>query len=98
MSIDLDIQPLTRQRLPDLAALFGQGGDPKWSWCASFRVRAVTFYHASPTANRAVLERAVDELSAGLPPAESVIGGMGYGAYESTTSIRMRLLIRPFDS
>ena len=29
----LDIQPLTPERLPHLAALFNQGGDPKWCWC-----------------------------------------------------------------
>ncbi len=32
MPADLDIQPLTPDRLPDLAALFEQGGDPKWCW------------------------------------------------------------------
>jgi hypothetical protein len=29
---DLQIVPLTRERLPDLAQLFGEGGDPKWCW------------------------------------------------------------------
>jgi len=31
----LEIQPLTPARLPDLAALFAQGGDPKWCWYQS---------------------------------------------------------------
>ena len=35
----VEILPLTPDRLPDLAALFEQGGDPKWCWCAYFRVR-----------------------------------------------------------
>lgn len=33
------IHPLTPERIPDLAKLFGQGGDPKWCWCSFFRVR-----------------------------------------------------------
>jgi ribosomal protein S18 acetylase RimI-like enzyme len=64
MTADLEILPLTAERLPDLAALFGQGGDPKWCWCASFRVRGVEFANADPAANRSVLERAVDTTAA----------------------------------
>jgi GNAT superfamily N-acetyltransferase len=60
VSSDLDIQALTRERLPDLAALFGQGGDPKWCWCSFFRLRNADFAHATADTNRAVLERAVD--------------------------------------
>jgi hypothetical protein len=36
---DLTIVPLTPERLDDLATLFDRPGDPKWCWCASFRVR-----------------------------------------------------------
>ena len=39
----LEIHPLTPSRLPDIAGLFGQGGDPKWCWCAFYRVRGVDF-------------------------------------------------------
>jgi hypothetical protein len=38
-SDDLRIHPLTPDRFADLATLFEQGGDPKWCWCMSFRVR-----------------------------------------------------------
>ena len=55
----LDIHPLTPDRLPDLAALFGQGGDPKWCWCAFYRVRGVDFSTATAEGNREVLEEAV---------------------------------------
>lgn len=55
----LVIHPLTPARLPDLAALFGQGGDPKWCWCAYFRVRGMDWTNSSPAGNRRVLERAV---------------------------------------
>ena len=59
MAADLEIHPLTPKRLPDLAALFGQGGDPKWCWCAYFRVRGMTWSNATAASNRAVLEKAV---------------------------------------
>jgi GNAT superfamily N-acetyltransferase len=58
MVTDLAIHPLTAKRLPDLASLFEQGGDPKWCWCASFRVRGMTFSKYNPADNRAVLEKA----------------------------------------
>lgn len=56
----LEILPLTPARLPDLAGLFGEGGDPKWCWCSFFRVRNVDFQQATAESNRAVLEHAVD--------------------------------------
>jgi GNAT superfamily N-acetyltransferase len=55
---NLEILPLTTERLPDLAGLFGQGGDPKWCWCSFYRVRGVDFRTATAMGNRAVLERA----------------------------------------
>jgi len=55
----LEILPLTHGRLPDLAVLFGQGGDPKWCWCASFRLRSADFTKSNPDLNRQVLEQAV---------------------------------------
>lgn len=61
---DLEILPLTPERLPDLATLFGMGGDPKWCWCAFFRVRGVDFANADVEANRRVLERAVETTAA----------------------------------
>ena len=60
----LEIQPLTPDRLPDLASLFNQGGDPKWCWCAFFRVRSMDFATATPAGNRRVLEGAVEATAA----------------------------------
>jgi GNAT superfamily N-acetyltransferase len=57
----LQIQPLTPERLRDIASLFGQGGDPKWCWCSYYRVRASDFSSASE--NRATLEAAVRTLA-----------------------------------
>lgn len=62
--LELEILPLTPERLPDLATLFGMGGDPKWCWCASFRVRGVDFANADVVANRRVLERDVETTAA----------------------------------
>ena len=56
---DLKILPLTPRRLPDLAELFGQGGDPKWCWCAYFRVRGMDWSNSTAAGNRRVLEGAV---------------------------------------
>lgn len=56
----LDIRPLTSQRVLDLAALFEQGGDPKWCWCAYFRVRGRDWTNSTAADNRDVLEAAVD--------------------------------------
>ena len=60
---ELKIHPLTAERFPDLAALFTQGGDPKWCWCSFYRVRSVDFRSATPAANRRVLEGALAELA-----------------------------------
>jgi GNAT superfamily N-acetyltransferase len=60
----LEIRPLTPERLPDLAGLFHQGGDPKWCWCAYYRLRGVDFSSGSALRNRAVLEGAVASTAA----------------------------------
>ncbi|MGH2446078.1 MAG: GNAT family N-acetyltransferase [Candidatus Limnocylindria bacterium] len=56
----LEILPLTPERLPDLASLFGQGGDPKRCWCSFFRLRNADVVGATAETNRKVLERAVE--------------------------------------
>ena len=54
----LEIVPLTPERLPDLASLFEQGGDPRWCWCAYFRMRATEFSGGGKARHRSVLEGA----------------------------------------
>ena len=51
----LDILPLTPERFPDLAALFEEGGDPKWCWCAYFRYRGRDWSNAAGSENREAL-------------------------------------------
>jgi GNAT superfamily N-acetyltransferase len=52
----LDVVPLTPGRFGDLAALFEEGGDPKWCWCTYFRVRGRSWANATPESNRKELE------------------------------------------
>lgn len=53
---DLEVVPLTPSRFTDLAALFEEGGDPKWCWCTYFRVRGRSWANATAASNRAELE------------------------------------------
>ena len=55
----LEIVPLTPDRLDDLAGLFGQGGDPRWCWCAFYRVRGLDWTNSTAESNRRVLTDAV---------------------------------------
>src|SRR5215211_3962375 len=59
------VQPLTAERWDALAALFSEGGDPKWCWCQYFRVRGLDWSNSNPDANRERLHR---QASAGPPP------------------------------
>jgi GNAT superfamily N-acetyltransferase len=62
--LDLEILPLSPDRLDDLARLFSQGGDPKWCWCSYYRLRSIDFRTATPASNRTVIERAAVETAA----------------------------------
>lgn len=57
------IRPLSPQRLPDLATLFDQGGDPKWCWCTWFRFRGRDFKNSTGAQNRADFEAATQTLA-----------------------------------
>jgi GNAT superfamily N-acetyltransferase len=82
----LTILPLTRGRIADLATLFDAGGDPKWCWCAFFRVRGLDFANSTPVANRAILEGLADDTPApGLVAYEgdTLVGWVSLGPRES---------------
>ena len=53
-SPDISVKPLTRARFDDLAALFMQGGDPKWCWCMYYRKRGAD-WASNARENRAAL-------------------------------------------
>ena len=58
------VQPLTPERFADLAALFEEGGDPKWCWCQFYRVRNLD-WTSDAGVNRGRLETLARE---GPPP------------------------------
>ena len=55
-TLDLEIHPLTPNRVEDLAALFAEGGDPKSCWCAFWRVRGSGWNDWTAARNRPVVE------------------------------------------
>jgi GNAT superfamily N-acetyltransferase len=61
--VTIEIHPLTPDRFADLATLFEQGGDPRWCWCAFWRVRGRDWTNSTAEENRAVLEEAVGTLA-----------------------------------
>ena len=103
MTDALEILPLTRERLPHLAGLLGQGGDPKWCWCASFRIRGVEFHNSTATTNRRVLERAVDELEGRAPGLIAyrdgeAIGWVSLGPRDDYERLQRSKILTPIDA
>jgi GNAT superfamily N-acetyltransferase len=100
--VTLDIRPLTPDRVDDLAGLFCQGGDPRWCWCAWYRLRSLDFRDASPEENRAVLEQAVrdpDTQSPGLLAydQDEVIGWVSVGPRSEFERLRHSTVLAPVD-
>jgi GNAT superfamily N-acetyltransferase len=100
----LTIEPLTPARLPDLASLFEQGGDPKWCWCAYYRVRSTDFSSASKTRHRSVMEQAVDEHArAGRAPGlvaydgAEAVGWISIGPREDYERLTHSRVLAPID-
>ncbi len=61
----LTVVPLTHADWPGLAALFNEGGDPRWCWCMYWRDRSTV----SATKSTAVRRSELEALAAGdLPP------------------------------
>ena len=103
-AVALDIQPLTPDRLPDLATLFEQGGDPKWCWCTYFRVRGRDWTNSTAAENRAVLERAADDDTGdGRAPglvaydAGEAVGWVSVGPREDYERLAFSKVLAPLD-
>jgi GNAT superfamily N-acetyltransferase len=97
---DLTIVPLTRDRLPDLATLFEQGGDPKWCWCAWYRVPNRNWTNATPPENRALLEELATGVQApGLVAyrGELVVGWVSLGPREDFERLAHSRILAPVD-
>jgi GNAT superfamily N-acetyltransferase len=52
----VEVLSLTPDRFADLAALFEEGGDPKWCWCTYFRFRGRDWTNSTAAGNRSALE------------------------------------------
>ena len=57
----LEIVPLTPDRWDDVAALFGEGGDPKTCWCMFWRLRSKDWSFTNPEETRDALHALVDQ-------------------------------------
>jgi len=100
----LDIRPLTPERLHDLASLFEQGGDPKWCWCAYFRIRGFDFSSGGKERHRGVMEDAVVETARegrapGLVAYEGneAVGWISIGPREDYERLAHSTILKPVD-
>jgi GNAT superfamily N-acetyltransferase len=57
----VEIVPLTPDRWDDVAALFGEGGDPKTCWCMYWRLRSKDWSFTNTAELREGFHRVVDE-------------------------------------
>lgn len=97
------IVPLTPEVWPALAALFEQGGDPRWCWCMYWRVRGRDFNLTSASANRETLQRLTessDRVGGPVPglvalDGDRAVGWVSLGPREGFERLeRSRLLAR----
>jgi GNAT superfamily N-acetyltransferase len=100
----MDIQPLTPDRIADLATLFDQGGDPKWCWCAYFRVRGRDWTNSTAAENREVLATAAAEGEGGdhapglVAYADgAVVGWVSVGPREDYERLAFSKVLAPLD-
>jgi GNAT superfamily N-acetyltransferase len=104
MTNHLDIKPLTPERLPDLAALFEQGGDPKWCWCAYFRIRGFDFSSGGKARHRSVMQSAVkDNAADGRAPGlvaydgAEAVGWISIGPRDDYERLAHSTVLKPID-
>jgi GNAT superfamily N-acetyltransferase len=104
MTTHLDIRPLTPERLPDLASLFEQGGDPKWCWCAYFRIRGFDFSKGGKERHRAAMEAATyaaadDDRAPGLVAydRDEAVGWISIGPREDYERLAYSTVLKPLD-
>jgi GNAT superfamily N-acetyltransferase len=67
---EVEILPLTPGRWDDVAALFGEGGDPKTCWCMFWRLRSKDWSFANTSETRAGFRALVGE---GRDPAPGLL-------------------------
>jgi GNAT superfamily N-acetyltransferase len=101
----LTIEPLRPDRWSDLAALFDEGGDPKWCSCMYFRLRSKDFAVNRAGENRTAL-RSLTEAAAAedLPPPGLVgyqdgraVGWVSLGPRADFQRLERSPTLRPID-
>jgi GNAT superfamily N-acetyltransferase len=98
--MDLAIRPLEEATWPALAALFEQGGDPKWCWCQYFRVRGLDWSNADAAINRRRLRTMAHK---GPPPGlvafrgDEAVGWVSLGPRESYERLAHSVVMAPVD-
>ncbi len=96
----VDVLPLTPERFGDLAALFAEGGDPKWCWCVYFRFRGRDWSNSTAGQNRAALE---DLTATGRPPGlvayqeGRAVGWVSLGPREEYERLAWSKVLAPVD-
>jgi GNAT superfamily N-acetyltransferase len=98
--LDLEIHPLNPDRFADVAALFAQGGDPKWCWCAFWRVRGLDWTNATADSNRERLRKLAKRTPApglvayldGEP-----VGWVGVGPRQTFDRLQHSKVLAPID-
>jgi GNAT superfamily N-acetyltransferase len=96
----IEIVPLTRELFADLAALFEEGGDPKWCWCTFFRNRNAYWNTTTAEKNRAeLLSRADDDPAAGLVAYEDgrAVGWVSLGPRDDYERLTSSKILAPID-
>lgn len=95
---ELTVIPLTPDRLDDLATVFDQPGDPKWCWCASFRIPH-NVKSRPPAENRAVLEAAAERRPPGLIAYRDsrAVGWVSLGPREDFVKLATLKVLAPVD-
>ncbi len=96
----LDIQPLTLDRFADLAALFDEGGDPKWCSCTYFRVRGRDWSNSTAAGNRDELKTlAGRDLAPGLVAYREgkAVGWVSLGPREDFDRLAYSRILAPVD-
>ncbi len=96
----ITIEPLNAERFDDVASLFRQGGDPKWCWCAYWRVRGLDWTNATANSNRERLRKlAKRDPAPGLVAYldREAIGWVGLGPRTSFDRLEHSKVLAPID-
>ena len=97
----LEVRPLTPDTFGDLAALFEEGGDPKWCWCMFFRARGRDWSNSTAEQNRAELRALADrpDIAPGLVGYEGdrVVGWVSLGPRHDYERLEYSKVLAPVD-